>query len=438
MNLLLKPLVDAVLAFVETFRPKTWFSWQTAFLLSLFSWIMAWLSIDNITQDFGGLLPTDTVPGEVDAASDGMLPITRTLFTMGWIFLTIAVGWLLAKQKIKVPILAIVIKPAIWVTSALTSAFLFEVWNAATFPFVLISWPIIFAAYATLSKFFIISDNRFTSPEPAVRQQLIITTLICFVLSCWIWFHFTVQRWIFEEQPILHLVDFSNNAFVVQVGTPPIALSLIDRALQDELGTLSIPEVRRWMVRPEENMPGLNERLRRILRTAEQEITWELEIYPERISNPRFVLDILPVSNPNSNRPGDRIGLERTCRVIAAGALGSNTLELVEPSEDRSLLQDDGTGGDAIEQPLPNAETGTASEAEDDPEAQSVAEQVWDAISLLLGLDNEPDTDNQTAQERGFIEDDELPSPEQASPRRNDPSQVRCEPISSLFLETNR
>ena len=404
---------------------------------------MAWLSIDNITQDFGGLLPADTVPGDVDAAANGIPPITRTLFTMGWIFLIVAVGWLLAKQKLKVPILEIVIKPAIWVTSALTSAFLFEVWNSVTFPFVLISWPIVFATYATLSKFFIISDNRFTSPKPAVRQQLIITTLICFVLSCWIWFHFTIQRWIFEDHPTLHLVDFSANAFVVQVGTPSVILSIIDRALQDELGTLSIPEVRRWMVRPEENIASLNERLRNILRASGQDTTWELAIHPERISSPRFVLDVLPISNTNPNRQaGDRIGLERTCRVIATGTLDPDTLELVEP-EERFPRQDDVSGRDAIEQPLPNTGTDTASESENDPEPQSVAEQVWDAISPILGIDNEsdtdePDTGNQAEEERGFIENDGLPTPERTSPRRDDPSQVRCDPIASLFFETDR
>ena len=92
-----------------------------------------------------------------------------------------------------------------------------------------------------------------------------------------------------------------------------------------------------------------------------------------------------------------------------------------------------------MEQPLPNAGTGRANESENDPEPQSIAEQVRDAIFQILGIGNENVGDDQADDDTGRegIEGENLPAPDRSSPRQENPSQVRCEPIALLFVATN-
>ncbi|MEO1143724.1 MAG: DUF5357 family protein, partial [Pseudomonadota bacterium] len=123
MNPLLALLNDVARKLIDIFLPKQPFSWQTVFWLSFLAWMLAWLSFENIGSDF--FAPGSSSSDTARSSAKELVGATRVLFTMAWTFLTVAVGWFLANQKIQIPILAITLKPAIWVTSALTSIFLF-------------------------------------------------------------------------------------------------------------------------------------------------------------------------------------------------------------------------------------------------------------------------------------------------------------------------
>jgi hypothetical protein len=490
---LLKLLDDAVRGLIDIFRPKQAFSWQTALFLCLFSWAMAWASVENLNEGLGELLPADSPTEEPSGIVDSMLPVTRALFTMGWIFLTISVGWLLAKEKIKIPILDITLKPAIWVTSALTSAFLFEIWNPETLSRVLISWPLIFAAYAALSKVFVISDNRFTMPKSEVRQQIVITTLICLVVSCWFRFHFVVQRWIFEDYAVLQLVDFRNNTFAVQVGESPPILDIAQWTLQRELGVLLIPEARWWFRNADENVSELNDQFRQNLQDSGETVAWEIALSATRISDPEFLLQILPTpeadleSEPaNLSRDNtddqqlnneqsqtlltpasessddslldesqhefdvggdeervDRIGLERPCQLRPTSELSQNELA-VRSEQFEAFLARLGTL-------LPSSPPQEAPEGIDNTgsvESRSLAERLWDWLLSFLGIGNESPTES--GEEESITSLDDIQGviqegvssllgrdaePERPRSLEDYPSQVVCEADTALFLE---
>ncbi|MGB3613042.1 MAG: DUF5357 family protein, partial [Elainellaceae cyanobacterium] len=90
----------------QTVRPDQAFSWQTLLFLCLFSWLMALLSSDT------SLLQSNSPPEDWGPLSLRTSPTKYALFTMGWIFLTLAVGWLLNGSKLKVPLFDIVLRPA--------------------------------------------------------------------------------------------------------------------------------------------------------------------------------------------------------------------------------------------------------------------------------------------------------------------------------------
>lgn len=298
MDTLLKLLWKAIASVLEFFRPKHPFSWQTLFLIGLFSWSMALLSVENFDIGPGSLLPTDTVPSQAENDSS-IPPATWALFTMGWIFFTIAVGWLLANEKVKLPFLNITIQPAVWVTSALTSIFLFRVWDPAMRPLALMSWPIIFALYSALPKFLVVRDTQFAVPRPVARQQIVITSLICLVISCWIRFHFVLQDWITDDYPVMQAGDFRFSGFVVQMGEPLPVMSAAETALVEELAPRAIPDIRRWLVRVRnnpENLETLNTRFQGRLEAEGLPPSWQLSIVPVRIYDPRFKLHVAPLA----------------------------------------------------------------------------------------------------------------------------------------------
>ncbi|MEM7771251.1 MAG: DUF5357 family protein, partial [Cyanobacteria bacterium P01_A01_bin.37] len=374
MNSLLTLLNALARRLIDVFWPKQAFSWQTVFWLSFFSWVMALLSVDTLDLEF--LQRGNEVTENSRPTSDSLVGATRVLFTMAWVFLTVAVGWFLANQKLKIPILAITLKPAIWATSALTSIFLFEAWNSTTLPFVFMSWPIVFALYASIPKVFLISSGRFAMPQPAVRQQIVLTTLICLVLSCLLRFHFTLQSWIDEEYPALQLIDFSaNNNLMLQVRAPRPVLRIADQVLQEEVGTLTIPEVRRWLVRPYESIPALNVQFQEKLKDAREPDVWELDIIPEKVSDPEFVLHIMPTHVDN------RIGLKRICRVVSSSSLSA------EEIEGQAQVFDDLPADDETTPFSAQAQQSDGSDNEDETaESPSLAAQAWEQISDALGI----------------------------------------------------
>jgi len=424
MNPILALLNDAARKLIDIFWPKQAFSWQSVFWLSVFSWGLAWLSWNDVGT---GLLPFNTSSSDdAQTASDELIGTSRVLFTMAWVFLTVAIGWVLAAQKLVIPILGIKLKPAIWATSALTSGFLFEVWEPNSRPLVFISWPIIFAIYAVLPKIFSFSSGQFVLPSPPVRQQLVITTLICLVVSCLFRSNFLLQRWI-DDFPALQVVRLETNGIMQPVREPRPILDIVDKTLQDELGVLSIPEVRRWMVRNRETVPVLNAVFRENLNAARESTQWELEMTGLWVSDPEFELYLWPtdVDTP--------IGLMRICNVKSTNQFSAEDLEL------RAQVFDDVPDERETQSPDPQS----VDEQDETSEVRSIAQQLWRQLRNILGMPVDSqgtDDDNRDESSRPGIDGQSdrasnFPSPSESLVLRNNPSQVICQPPETLVLQ---
>jgi Family of unknown function (DUF5357) len=194
MDTLLKLLRDILLINFLTdlwqrFKPPKAFSWQTLIGLSLFSWLMSLLTRTAYVQD--------------------------ALATMGWLFLTLGVGWALGGQKFKIPLLNLTLQPGPWITGALTCVFLkgaIDLPTSATY----VLWPIISALIASMTKF-LKPGPVLTTPTTAGRQQIILLLLVNGIISCWFGFHFLLQDWL-DGYPSLLADNFATSTFVTKVG----------------------------------------------------------------------------------------------------------------------------------------------------------------------------------------------------------------------------
>ncbi|MGB3492081.1 MAG: DUF5357 family protein [Elainellaceae cyanobacterium] len=352
---------------LEFFRPKEAFSWQTFFLLGCFSWGMAILSVERSEIRVDMVMP----------------PATWVLYTMGWIFITLAVGWGMVKKTTTIPFLNITIKPAIWVTSGLASAFAFPLWNPSTRAIAFVSWPIVFAIFSALPRFAIISENKYNIPNPAARQEMVLTTLICLLISSWIRVHFVAQDWALSKYPALVAGNFSQSTFVVQLGEPPPVLDIAERTVNETLRSRPIPVVRSWLVRAADNLTELNDEFQKQLEDQGIDPNWELNIAPDKIYNPELRLQVFPLisavdaeneaqlRSPQEREAAEqdepvppserlrprptRIGLERRCRIFSKEAYEKeqstqpSTQPSTEPSPDEPQAPPNQNGNGSAE-----------------------------------------------------------------------------------------
>jgi hypothetical protein len=453
MNSILAFLNDTAQKLIDIFWPKQAFSWQTVFWLSVFSWGLAWLSANSIGNE---LLPSDAQSPETGSpSSEAIAGASRILFTMAWVFLTVAIGWVLASQKIKIPILDVTVKPAIWVTSALTSGFLFEIWKPNTSPMVFMAWPIIFALYAIIPKVFSLTAGRFVLPSVPVRQHLVITTLICVVISCLFRFHFTLQDWIRNDYPILQIVDVGTRGQLRQVNPPQPVMGIAYKTLQYELGGLSIPEVRRWMVRDDRTVPDLNAIFQKNLESVSDVSTmWDLTIVVQKVSSPQFDLYLWP------REPDFPIGIMQRCQVQSTTFFSPeeleqraeffnqlpeiNASEQPESTESPNQQQTPEQGQD-VDQELGQDQSPERdpSLSEDSSDSQSLAEQAWQRLQRALGLsevsipsilqgEENQESSDQNGQSDPDSADNDFLTPRTALFLRDNPSQVVCQPPDKL------
>lgn len=439
---LLKQLEASLKNTLEFFRPKDAFSWQTLFLLGLFSWGMAVLSVEGFELEPGMALPA----------------ATWVLFTMGWIFVTTAIGWGMVNQVIKVPLLDIKIKPAIWITSGLTSAFAFQIWNPSTRAIAIVSWPIVFALFSAFPQFIVVSENKFKVPSPSVRQKILITTLVCLLVSSWLQVHFVVQDWVMNQYPTLRAGNFTSSTFVVQLGDPPPVLDIAEQTVSETLRPRPIPEVRGWLVRVADEVPSLNAQFRRSLIDEQLNSQWLLNVAAETIYDPVFRLQVFPLvsaleaENEAPLRDAEereeaeeeegpltpeerlaprsaRIGLERRCRILAA----EDALEERDNSDDSADEPESEREPDSSPEAEPEAlGSSVLSLVSSTPSSDGPAPSIRGADDPSGGsqLDTDPDIRPNI---RPDIEPNEQSPAEEAPPPTADRSQVVCDRSMTLI-----
>ncbi len=198
------PLITAWKLITPPYR----FAWETLFLLSIFSCMMAGLATGIVR--FG-------------------------ISLSGFVFLILGTAWYLNEKPIKVFGLNL----AHWIPGGLISFLLFGYWLFISPFWLVVSLPISAALVATTAEF--ISPHLKLKPtDMSGYQRIVITVLSYLIVSCWMAFGFMLYGW-FERYPSLAVVNEFNNvgrsSFVVRVDLSAIvpapssnALNLLQRA----------------------------------------------------------------------------------------------------------------------------------------------------------------------------------------------------------------
>ncbi|MEO0406988.1 MAG: DUF5357 family protein [Cyanobacteria bacterium P01_A01_bin.135] len=314
--------------FWQTVRPDQSFSWQTLLFLCLFSWLMALLTSDS------SVMQTDPSLNTWGQLSLRTSPAKYALFTMGWIFLSLAVAWLLHGSKMKVPLFDIVLRPAAWVTAAIVCAFLFQVWQLNNLRPALIAWPIVSALFYIFPRCYSLRKGYYVLPKVSERQHLLIVALASLLVSCWLQFYFVVQDWVEGYRPtFVDLVGGTNTAITpaeVQVA------NLAESVVASQLEPLPIPEIRRGLQTNPILIDEMNDQFDQALTRAGNSPDWALQIEQINPSPLSFRLNVLPpFTGVPDTANGDRTQstLYRTCQVTPLDNVSGSQLAQVTCSD---------------------------------------------------------------------------------------------------------
>jgi Family of unknown function (DUF5357) len=293
--------------------PKFW-CWQTLVALSIFSWITS-------------------VIAETDYVKDA-------LAAMGWLFLTLGVGWGLGDKKFKIPLLDITFYPGPWVSGALSCLFITEGFDLPrSVGFML--WPVISAVIASASRF-VKPGPAYKQPDAADRQQIVLWILANSVISCWFGFHFLLQDWL-RDFPSITADNYQRSAFVVKLGAlqsdddpantifqsrgEPI-LEAAAANMTTQLESRAWGDVERWLLNVNNEMQAIETEVKKGLAPAQENQFWSLKAQvPPTNSESEYTVLLQAVWQGPSSYPGGYY-LEKPCQVtreITTVPIGSPT-----------------------------------------------------------------------------------------------------------------
>lgn len=291
------------------------FSWQTALLLSLLSWVV-FLILEDLTA-------------------------RRFVSIYGWFFLIIGVDWYFLddkedKKKLYLPGLDLLINWGPWITGALVCwalySYRFLISDVST---ALISWPLVSVAIAALPRILrpgLQLRNLFRVPkDPGVRQDLVLLVLIGSLFSCWFQFHFLLQT-ILEQYPSIRADNFNQSAFVIQVAPTDatasrgaVLLEAAEERIRDELAGLPWLDVQQRLRNIEAEVPRLeSEILNQVydpISRVEERAFWQLNADFED-ALPDDILDLQAIWRGPSSQAGGYT-LRKVCAVRRASALSA-------------------------------------------------------------------------------------------------------------------
>lgn len=292
-------------------HPPDPFSWQTLILLSLFSWLIS-LLIDT--------------------------PIMRDgLATIGWIFLSLGIGW--ATVNIKFSILGFKIYPGTWLTAGMVLGLIYA-WDLISLEVALVLWPMITAAIATI-PLYLAPGPKLRVPKVGDRQTIVIVGLSHALVSCWIGFFLVVQTWL-QFYPSTVADSVENSAFVVKLSfdivgdtsRPATGVRLLEAAendLRQQLESGSWNEAVRWLMNNNDEFKQLRDRVLQQVQQAsaaedalprsKEQALWDFGTTRPRqlpsTSNGYAITFYAYWYGPSSSPDGFR--LSQTCEVIERG-----------------------------------------------------------------------------------------------------------------------
>lgn len=252
----IKRTSDRIISFS---KPPQYFSWQTMILLGLFSWAMSWIATWTNTTAFTRFL----------------------LSNLSWIFFTIAVGWALERNRIK--LFGIPISP--WVMGGMVCLFGLSPWLGGDLAPVLVLWPLVSFLIAAVPHFLTWELTLRIPPVP-MRQDLVLLLVMNLLFSSWFQFYFRLQTWA-ENYPSLMADDFSRSGFVYSLpnntvhlsrGVP--LLSLAETEIMAQLDGMPWPRIERWLLNLQEQLEPIDQQIRVGLADTEEDALWQLMAQP--------------------------------------------------------------------------------------------------------------------------------------------------------------
>ena len=294
------------------------FSWQTALLLSLLSWLVVLLLQEPIAKKFVSFF--------------------------GWFFLILGVDWALLGRLFTVPILGLKIRYGPWVTGAIVTLALYS--NRLLLqdvPSALTTYPLLSALIASLPKF-LRPGPEFRLPDPAGRQDIVLLLLLGSLYSCWFQLYFVLQDLV-EQYPSVLADDFSRSGFVVrfdrsdtQVSNGVPILNVTEATIRNELDRrTSWIETQQWLRDIQSQIPQIATIVRyevfgRQPQTKEYQL-WRLNA--KTLSNPQDPASLLLQLQAlwyGSSSLGSGYILQRTCTVQQALLQIPNSLSPIKGS----------------------------------------------------------------------------------------------------------
>jgi hypothetical protein len=275
--------------------PDRYFSWQTVFYMSLFSWLMSLIARELGATEFTVML----------------------LAAFGWFFMALGAGWFVNDGNIKpfgIPI-------APWVSGAILCIFLFATFTDSWLRPALATWPLISFLVVAVPNL-LGWDFQPKPVPPVVRQKLLLLFLLSLLFSSWFQFYFRIQNWL-ETYPSLASDDLHQSTFVYRLpGQPtPVAagaaqLATAETILQTELGSKPWSSAERWLA----NLDGQRQYLQREIDKvhgygSREAPMWRLGIPRPMSSGEGYILNLLAIWEGPSAHP-DGYYLEKTCEVM--------------------------------------------------------------------------------------------------------------------------
>ncbi|MGB3300529.1 MAG: DUF5357 family protein [Phormidesmis sp.] len=283
--------------------PETYFTWRTLLMLSLFSWLVA-LALRAVQND-GPL---------TDAEGDTLA--VNFLTTLSWIFLTSAIWWALAENKIK--LWGFSISP--WITGAVLCTFAFHPWEADRFRWALSSWPMISVAIAALPDF-VSWELKFSPPKKDKQQQLVMVLLVNLLLNSWILFYFRVQDWL-NNYPSLLASNLDRSAFVYDLAgdrQPKLQGTLMvdatANAITDQLDGLPWYQTERWLYNRQDRLEAIAQQVNNNLDAPDERAFWQMAVPNPRRLGEGYLL-ILKANWLGPVADNRSLEVEKTCKIM--------------------------------------------------------------------------------------------------------------------------
>jgi hypothetical protein len=240
--------------------------------------------------------------------------LKNILTDLGWLFITIGLGW----RTNKPPFVFWGISISPWIIGALISVFLSENLVLNRQFIAVIFWPLISVCLATIVGF-IQSGAKLQNPPPLIRPEFLVVILIHLLISCWLTFHFIIQGWL-EEYPSLLAEDFSKSSFVISLNPSTLTnsrgmlmIELMEEELNIKTRNQSWEKVEAWLIDMSRKQVSMRNEIFNKIPALRENSSWDLQIQMIQ-GQSLYRIKLLAIWRGPSSKPGGYT-MSKVCEV---------------------------------------------------------------------------------------------------------------------------